>query len=317
VTPMNGSIRYLDSAAIASTLSMPSAIAALGAALRAGPGDLIDRTIVSNNGNDFLVMPAGSDAGFGVKLLTIAPANPGRGLPLIQGVYVLFDGETQAPKLVLDGGELTKLRTAAVSALAASYLARADAEVAVIFGTWVQAAGHAQGLAAVRDLREIVIVNERNPAGADRLVADLIDQGLPAIRGTAVAVATADIVCTCTSSAEPVLFGDTLRPGTHVAAIGSYAPATRELDTAAVVRSRVFVEDRLGLRSEVPGDLAIPMAAGAWRLDDLAGDLIGLARAEVAGRTSAEDITIMKTVGIGYEDLIIAGAVADALRTPS
>jgi ornithine cyclodeaminase/alanine dehydrogenase-like protein (mu-crystallin family) len=86
VTPMNGSIRYLDSAAIASTLSMPSAIAALGAALRAGPGDLIDRTIVSNNGNDFLVLPAGSDAGFGVKLLTIAPANPGRGLPLIQGV---------------------------------------------------------------------------------------------------------------------------------------------------------------------------------------------------------------------------------------
>jgi ornithine cyclodeaminase/alanine dehydrogenase-like protein (mu-crystallin family) len=313
VTSWNGGIRYLDSAAITSALSMPSAIAALGAALQAGPGDLIDRTIVSNDGNDFLVMPAGNDAGFGVKLLTIAPANPQRGLPLIQGIYVLFDGETHAPKFVLDGGALTKLRTAAVSALAASYLARADAEAAVIFGTGVQAAGHAHGMAAVRPLREVVIVNERNPAGADRLVADLIAQGVPAVRGTAAAVATADIVCTCTSSTDPVLFGDALRAGTHVAAIGSYAPTARELDTAAVVRSRVFVEDRLGLRSEIPGDLAIPMAAGAWRLDDLAGDLIGLARAEVAGRSSADEITIMKTVGIAYEDLIVAGAIADAL----
>jgi ornithine cyclodeaminase len=306
-------MQYLDAATIAGALSMSGAVDALANALRAGPGALIDRTIVSNNGNDFLVMPAGNDRGFGVKLLTIAPANPARGLDLIQGVYVLFDRDTHAPKLLFDGGALTQLRTAAVSALAASYLARSDSEVAVIFGTGVQAAGHAQGMAAVRGLRRIAVVNDRNPGGADRLVAQLVDQGLPAVRGSAASVATADIVCTCTSSTDPVLFGDALRPGTHVAAIGSYAPSSRELDTSAVVGSRVFVEDRLGLRSEVPGDLAFPVAEGAWRLDDVAGDLIGLARGEVVGRTSPDEITVMKTVGIAYEDLIVASAVADAL----
>jgi ornithine cyclodeaminase/alanine dehydrogenase-like protein (mu-crystallin family) len=305
--------RWITAAELASALSIDAAIEALVSAFKSGGVELVDRTVVSHAGNDMLVMPACGDEGFGVKLVTIAPANPGKNLPLIQGIYVLFGATNHEPRFIMDGAELTRIRTAAVSTLGASHLARADSEVLVIFGSGVQARGHAVGICGIRPVKSVVIVNEPNPESADRLVAELVRDGYPASTGRAQDVADADIVCTCTNASRPLFAGEWLRAGTHVAAIGNYLADGREVDADVVRRSRVFIEDIDGLRSEIPGDLGIPAQDSEWALSDIVGDLKALVRGEVEGRTGSADLTMLKTVGIAYEDLIVAAAAAKAL----
>ena len=152
-------------------------------------------------------MPAHGAAGLGVKLVTLAPGNPARGLPFIHGAYVLFSAEGLVPEALLDGTELTAIRTAAVSALATDRLARPDARSLVVFGAGTQARVHVESMRAVRAVASVTIVGrapERARALADELGAEV---------GGADAVAGADVVCTCTTSAEPVFDGALLLPG--------------------------------------------------------------------------------------------------------
>lgn len=266
------------------------------------------RSLVRADDGELIMMPAVGEQGVGVKLLTVKPDNPERGLPLVQGVYVLFAPGTLEPVALLDGAELTAIRTGGVSALATRHLALPDASRLVIFGAGIQGRGHLEAMLAVRPIEDVVVVS-RSPAGAEALAERARELGARASVGDPDAVRDADIVCTCTTSPTPVLNGSLLRPGTHVNAIGAYRPDTRELDDETVRGARIVVETREVAFAEA-GDLLIPMATGVIRRENVVADLSEL----VAGatvRTSEEDRTVFKSVGVAFEDLVVARAAVD------
>lgn len=300
--------RFVDAADLSGLLTMEEAIdeleAAFGGVLPQAPA----RSHLDVGEGDLLVMPAWSQEAAGVKLVTVAPANPARGLPLIHGIYVLFDQPTLQPVASFDAGPLTALRTAAVSGVATRHLARPDARRLVLFGAGTQARAHLDAMTAVRPIRHVAVVS-RSRAPAERLVQSARERGLEAEVGTPEAVSEADLVCTCTTSAEPVFDGTLLAPGTHVNAVGSYKPAARELDDAAVTKATVTID--VGMATEESGDLAIPLAAGVIgreRISTLADVISG-----AAARRSDDDITVFKSVGVAFEDLVIAVAAAKRL----
>jgi ornithine cyclodeaminase len=291
-------------------LPMAAAIDALEAAFRTedpGAGPL--RTHVETPQGSLLLMPATGERGVGVKLVTLTPGNPGRGLPLIHAVYVLLDAETQAPRAILDGAALTALRTAAVSGLATRHLANRDAGRLVLFGAGVQATAHLEAMRAVRPVTDVVVVS-RSPGPAERLAARGREAGLTASVGEPMAVAHADLVCTCTTASTPLFDGTALRAGVHVNAVGSYRPDARELDTETIRRARLAVETR-EVAMEEAGDLLIPIEEGAIGPDHVAADLAELVRGRTV-RRAPDEVTVFKSVGMAFEDLVVAGAIVDA-----
>jgi ornithine cyclodeaminase/alanine dehydrogenase-like protein (mu-crystallin family) len=291
-------------------LPMIAAIDALETAFRTlDPGTGPLRTSLETPAGSLLMMPAFGEAGVGVKLVTLTPSNPEHGLPYIQAGYVLFDTVTQSPEAVLDGTALTALRTAAVSGLATRHLAREDATRLVVFGAGVQARAHLEAMSVVRPVTELVVVS-RSPGPAGSLVQAGLERGLAARLGGPESVAEANLICTCTTSGEPLFDGSLLAPGVHVNAIGSHRPDARELDTETVWRGRVVVETREVALAEA-GELAIPIADGAIEASHVVADLAGVVRgAEV--RRSTDDLTVFKSVGMAFEDLVVARAIVDA-----
>jgi ornithine cyclodeaminase/alanine dehydrogenase-like protein (mu-crystallin family) len=291
-------------------LSMSAAIDVLEDAFRTqdpGAGPL--RSSVETPGGSMLLMPAFGEAGVGVKIVTLTPTNPHRGLPFIQASYVLFDAGTQAPEAVLDGAALTALRTAAVSGLSTRLLARDDSARLVVFGAGVQARAHLEAMCAVRPVTELVVVS-RSRGAAEALVRDGLQQGLDARLGEPGSVADADLICTCTTSEQPLFDGSLLRPGVHVNAVGSHRPDARELDTETIRRGRVVVETRDVALAEA-GELAIPIAEGAIVPGHVVADLAETVRGTQV-RRSPEDVTVFKSVGMAFEDLAVARAIVDA-----
>jgi ornithine cyclodeaminase len=255
-------------------------------------------------GGVLLLMPAAASDGAGVKLVTFNPDNAETGLPLIHSVYVLFDIGSLVPVAVMDGTELTRIRTAAVAALATRHLARADATRLVVFGAGVQAEAHVEAMCAVRPISHVTVVG-RNQDRAQSLIGRLRERGLDAVTGGPGAVAAADIVCTCTTARVPLFDGRDLPPGAHINAIGAYEADAREVDDTTVRRAKVVVEDRDVALAEA-GDLIMAIASGAISAEDVTSDL-GDA---VAGRVRSSDanITLFKSVGMAWEDLVLARA---------
>ncbi len=300
---------FIDAAELARRVSMEAAIDALDHAF--GDGALPEtppRTHLSVASGDLLLMPAAGAAGAGVKLVTVNPANPARGLPLIHGLYVLFAPESLAPLAVIDGAALTALRTAAVSGLATRYLAHTDAHRLVIFGAGTQARAHLDAMRAVRPITHMRVVS-RTPEGALRLVEQARALGLDADVAGPDIVAEADIVCACTTSPTPLFDGALLPAGAHVNAVGAYTPATRELDDVTVRRGRLVVETREAALAEA-GDLIIPLQAGVIARSDIVADLSEVVRGALAPRAPA-DITVFKSVGVAFEDLAVAAVAVD------
>ena len=291
-------------------LSMNAAIDALDAAFAREDPSLSTplRTTLATPAGTLLSMPAAGEAGVGVKLVTLSEFNPQRGLPFTQAVYVLFDATSQAPEAVIDGTELTAIRTAAVSGLATRRLANPDASRLVVFGAGVQATAHVEAMHAVRPLSEVVVVG-RDPGRAASLVAFAHGLGLDARTGTPADVATADLVCTCTTSAVSVFSGHDLADGAHVNAIGAYLADQRELDTETMRRAKVVVETRdVALREA--GDVVIAIEEGAIEAASLV-DLADVVRGR-AVRTARADITVFVSVGFAFEDLVVARAALRA-----
>lgn len=308
---MSSELRLIGAEELRARLPMAAAIDALEEAFRAldpGAGPL--RTSVETPRGSLLLMPAFGEAGVGVKLVALTPANPGRGLPLIQASYVLFDAETQSPEAVLDGTALTALRTAAVSGLATRHLARGDASRLVVFGAGVQARSHLEAMCAVRPVRDLVVVS-RSPERAEALLHEGLGRGLDARLGEPGTVADADLICTCTTSEEPLFDGSVLRSGAHVNAVGSHRPETRELDTETVRRARLVVETRAVALAEA-GEVLIPIAEGAIEAGHITADLAEAVRGARV-RRSTEDVTVFKSVGMAFEDLVVARAVVEAI----
>ena len=264
-----------------------------------------------------LLMPAWrAGQRLGLKTVTIFPGNSALGQPGLHSIYLLFDAATGVPLALLDGDQLTSRRTAAASALAASFLARADANRLLIVGTGRVASLIAEAMQVVRPLTEVVVWNHRAPA-AQALAGRLREQGFQARSSTdlAAAVAAADIVSCATLSTAALIRGEWLRPGTHLDLIGSFTPAMCEADAACFQRSRVYVDTLEAL--EKSGDVLRAVEAGAFQPDQLAGTLAELCRGTRPGRGSAAQITLFKAVGSALEDLAAAERVFEGVQADS
>jgi ornithine cyclodeaminase len=222
------------------------------------------------------------------------------------GTYVLMAGDTGEPLAAFDGQALTLWRTAAASALAASYLARKDARHLTMIGAGALAPHLIAAHAAIRPIAEVTIWNRTKPA-ADRLAEKARAAGLmaEATDDIAAAVRAADIVSAATLSPDPLIRGAWLKPGTHIDLVGAFTPQMREADDEAVRRSRLYVDTRAGALKEA-GDILQPLASGTIAADDIAGELAELCRGSVAGRERDEEITLFKSVGAAVEDLAAA-----------
>jgi ornithine cyclodeaminase/alanine dehydrogenase-like protein (mu-crystallin family) len=309
---VSSELRLIGAKELRARLPMPAAVDALEEAFRtldpaAGPL----RTHVETPAGSLLLMPAFGEAGVGVKVVSLTPANPERGLPFIHASYVLFDAQTQATEAILDGSSLTGLRTAAVSGLATQHLSREDAHRLVVFGAGVQARAHLEAMCAVRPVTELVVVS-RSRVAAQALVQEGLGRGLSARPGEPEAVGEADLICTCTTAEEPLFDGSLLPAGAHLNAVGSSRPESRELDTETVRRAKVVVETREVALAEA-GDLLIAIREGVIDAGHIVADLAEMVRgAEV--RRSPDDVTMFKSVGMAFEDLVVARAIVDAGR---
>jgi ornithine cyclodeaminase/alanine dehydrogenase-like protein (mu-crystallin family) len=290
---------------------MEAAVDALEAAFGSGalPAAPL-RTHIETEAGSLVAMPATGPQGTGVKLLTVTSGNPEVGRSLIQGLYILFSAGTQEPEAVIEGAALTALRTGAVSGLATRYLAREEAARLVIFGAGTQARSHLEAMLAVRPVDRVTIVS-RTADRANALAGSARELGVTAVVAGPAAVERADIVCTCTTSPTPVFEGSLLSRGSHVNAVGAYTPQTRELDDDTIGRARVVVETREVALAEA-GDLLIPLGAGSIGPDHVVADLSEVVHG-VTVRRSPEEVTVFKSVGVAFEDLVVARAAVDRL----
>lgn len=304
---------HLGAADIARLLPPEAAADAIVAALRDGldPEECPPRTQVPVPAGQLLLMPAAAGGHAGVKITGVAPANPARGLPRITGGYLLLDGRTLVPLALLDGAALTALRTPAVSAAALRHLAAADTRHAVIFGAGPQAYGHLEAVLAERPLTRVTVVSRRTES-AEALAAHARALGPDARPGAPDDVAGADLVLCCTTARGPLFDGRLVPDHATVIAVGSHEPHVRETDTALVRRSAVYVEARTAARREA-GDIVVPETEGAVRRDHISGTLADL----VTGRSGriAGCPQLFKSVGMAWEDLVVAAAVHSAATT--
>ncbi|MGW0905762.1 ornithine cyclodeaminase family protein [Streptomyces sp. NPDC002853] len=298
---------YIDAEAMARSVPMSAAIEAVEAALRAGldPEAEPPRGVVDVPGGQLLLMPSSTRAYTGVKIATVTPENTARDLPRVQGLYLLLDGTTHTPLAVLDGIALTSLRTPAVSGAAIKHLAVPEARRLLVFGTGPQAWGHVEAVRAVRPTLTHVDVVARNPERVAAFVGRCREAGLSAAPATPADVATADVVCCCTTSREPLFDSTLLPPHATVAAVGSHEPDAREVDEHLPARAVMVAESHEVALREC-GDIVLATATGAFDVQNLR-TLAELVRGEV--KIPDDQPRLFKSAGMAWEDLGVAAAV--------
>ena len=266
----------------------------------------------------FAAMPAQLDApnAFGLKVISVMPGNEGTRWDSHQGAVLLFEPQHGTLVAIMDASAVTGIRTAAVSALATRLLARPDAGDLALLGSGVQARTHLAAMGAVRTLRRVRVWSRsaRNArAFAQWAAQNVTCPVIPAASGRE-AVTDADLICTVTSSGEPVLCGEWIAPGAHLNAVGASLPEARELDTAAVAGARLYVDRRESAQSEA-GDFLIPLREGAIPLDHIVAELGEVVAGLAPGRRSGDEVTLFKSLGLAIEDVAAAHHVhAAAVR---
>lgn len=265
--------------------------------------------------NTLLLMPAiriGDVSG--VKLVNVAPANSTRGMASIQGVYYLMNSTTGQPMAIMDAKSLTNWRTAAASALAASYLADPESQRLLMVGTGSLAPFLIEAHLVNRPIDELMVYG-RSAAKAEalgqrfsgRLKKVSVEMDLEE------AVRRADIISVATFSSTALIKGRWLRPGQHLDLVGSFKPNMREADDEVMRRSAIYVDVKQTAPRE-SGDLAIPMAHGVISEKDIKGDLFQLCRGEIPGRSSSQETTLFKSVGHALEDLVAARLIIQKIQ---
>jgi ornithine cyclodeaminase/alanine dehydrogenase-like protein (mu-crystallin family) len=307
-------MRVVSAAEIDAALTFPDLIEALREAFR---GDVtvpvrhhhaIERAGAATATH--LLMPAWTNAAsgnfLGTKIVNVFPDNGRRGLPSIHGTYLLMSGETGETLAAIDGTRLTAWRTAAASALAAAYLARADAASLVMVGAGALAPMLIRAHASVRPIKRATLWNH-NRANAEALARDFAGQAfdISVADDLEAAVREADIISCATLSSQPLVRGGWLKPGAHLDLVGAYNPSMRESDDDCVRRARIYVDTRGGALKE-GGDIVQPLAAGVITREDVKGDLFDLCRGAVTVDRKLDDITLFKSVGTAIEDLACA-----------
>jgi ornithine cyclodeaminase/alanine dehydrogenase-like protein (mu-crystallin family) len=316
-------MRFIDAETIEARLSYPRLVDVLETAFRDGViapprhhhhVPLGDRRPAAT----WLLMPAISAARtadgdvvagpyMGMKSVTVFPDNSARsGKPAIAGMYLLLSTETGETLAILDATRLTVWRTAAASALAARYLARADTRCMLMVGAGALAPYLIRAHASVRPIQEVMVWN-RSPASAEAVAAAFKGSALKvrAVSDLEAAVRQADLISTATLSTDPLVRGDWLKPGTHVDCVGAYRSGMRETDDTLVKQARVYVDTYAGAFGEA-GDILQPIAAGVIGKDHVRAELAELVKGPALARSTNAETTLFKSVGASLEDLAAA-----------
>ena len=310
-------MQYLDDAALAARLDRTALIEALDQAFRS-PCSVPPReqyqvpaAAAGASGGTLLLMPAWRAGGsMGVKLVTVFPDNGREGLPAVAASYLLFDAANGRPLALLDGGELTKRRTAAASALASRHLSSPASSRLLMVGTGQLAAHLIESHALVRPIREVRIWGRR-PERA-RALAEALARGRPPGATWSVqcaddleaSVRWADIVSCATLAREPLVQGAWLAPGQHLDLVGAFTPEMREADDEAMARAELYVDTREGVLKE-SGEITGAIARGVIRESAIRAELGELASGRFR-RSAPQAITVFKSVGTALEDLAAA-----------
>ena len=269
-------------------------------------------------------MPAATKSGgaelLAVKVVSVFPENPRRGLRAIHGTVLVSDAETGTPRALLDGVSLTAIRTAAACGLATDLLARPDSSVLAVFGSGVHARTQVEAMRAVRPITEVRIYNP-NTGSAEAMAAELsrsdsAPDGIRAVGSVPEALDGADVACMATTSRVPVFQDCDVPDGIHINAIGAFKPEDREVPGATVGRSLVVVDD-LDSAMEEAGDILIAIEEKLFSREAIHADLGGLVLGHFAGRSDPSQVTFFKSVGIAAQDVFAAQAVlreAERLR---
>jgi len=243
----------------------------------------------------------------GIKVISVFHANKEAGFPSHQGIVMLFDAKNGQPLMLFDALEITAIRTAAASAVATKLLARDNSSTLAIIGSGEQAKRHIEAMLLVRNIKQVNLWS-RNENNAKHLANELsAEYNIPVHikKNVQQAVEHADIICTVTASKEPVVMGDWIAAGTHINAVGSSTAAARELDTATIVRSRLFTDRYESLFNEA-GDFLIPKKEGAITDDHVKAEIGEVLSGTKKGRENNEEITVFKSLGIATEDIFSA-----------
>jgi ornithine cyclodeaminase len=306
-------ISFYDASEVEELLDYPGCIEAMRRAMIAlssgeRPQPLRQIFTVGNN-QMFGTMPGELAAlsTFGAKLVSVFgdPDRPGRSRH--QGVVVAYDGETGAVSCIADAEPVTKIRTACATAAATDALARADASVLAVFGTGIQAEAHLRALPLVRPFRDILLWGrsaERARQFAEQM-SDQLGHAINVVSDGRDAAASADVICTVTSSAEPVVLGEWVRPGTHVNLVGSSYLGPVEVDSALVAKARYFADYRPGVLAQA-AELAVAREAGLVDDSHVVGEIGEVLAGRVRGRENDSQITIYKSLGHVAQDLAAA-----------
>jgi ornithine cyclodeaminase/alanine dehydrogenase len=254
-----------------------------------------------------LISGEGAGEILGAKLVSVFPRNPERGLPLIYGLYLLYDPTTGSPLALIDGIYLTAVRTGAASAVATKYLSREGSKALGIIGTGVQAGFQLMAILTVRAI-EVCYLFDTVEGRARRFAEDYSNKlrmNLEVLSSADEVVGKSDVVVTATTSPIPIFSGSSLREGTHLNAIGAFTPETREVDSETVKKACIFVDSYEGALKEA-GDLLIPMGEGVISRNDIRAELSEVVTGTKPGRTMEEEITLFESVGFAIEDAAAA-----------
>ena len=268
---------------------------------------------VEQNESSLLLMPAWNPGqALGIKCVTVSPSNAKYDLPSINGVYILYDAVKGLPKALLDAKSLTKIRTAATSALASSYLSRVDSKSLLVVGTGALAPELIKAHSEVRSF-ESVFIWGRDPQKALGVAESLRDSiEVNVVEDLDAQVSQSDVISCATLSTSPLIKGHYLKKGTHVDLVGAYRKDMREADDEVISRSSLFV-DSIETAPKETGDLVIPLEEGLISLQDIKADLFELSTGKKSGRSNDEEITCFKSVGHALEDLVAAQMVLNSL----
>ena len=307
------SVPFYDAAAVERLLDYPGCIAAMRAAMQslseAGKPQPLRQIVQLSDAAMFGCMPGdlGAIGSFGAKLVSVAadPASPGRSRH--RGVVVAFDTASHGVSCIADAEAVTTIRTACATAAATDALARQDARVLAVFGTGTQARAHVRALVLVRRFARVLLWGrsaDRTASLAAELSAEL-GIAVEAVASAREAAAQADVICTVSGSAEPILLGEWLRPGTHVNPVGSSFLGPVEVDTALVVAARYVADYRPGVLAQA-SELAIAREAGAVTDAHVVGEIGAVHAGTLVGRENESQITLYKSLGHVAQDLAAA-----------
>ena len=243
-----------------------------------------------------------------IKIVSLFPTNPPRGLAYIQAAVLAFDPETGQAIALLEGSSLTAIRTGAASGAAIDLLARPESRVVAVFGAGVQGRTQLEAACTAREI-QAAIIYDADPAKATLFAEEMKSKGLIKYVRVAAnsqeAVQNADIICTATTSNQPVFEDRHVKPGTHISAVGSYTPDMQEIPAETLLRAKIFVDSRSASLEEA-GDLIQPLRAGIFDESHIYGELGEVVLGRIPGRQSAEEITYFKSVGVAVQDAMAA-----------